>query len=65
MCYFVLFWVNRSRNMATILTVSREKFSSVGPPQFEQAVLVKFATVEKSHQYFLHSWNCTELGYLL
>ena len=47
MCYFVLFWVNRSRNVATILTVSCKKFSSVGPPQFEQAVLVKFATVEK------------------
>ena len=34
MCYFVSFRVNRSRNMATILTVNRKKFSSVGPPQF-------------------------------
>ena len=43
MCYFVLFWVSRSRNMATILTVSlKRKFRF-----FEQAVLVKFAIVEK------------------
>ena len=35
MCYFVLFSVSRSRKMATILTVSRKKFSSVGPPQFQ------------------------------
>ena len=40
--------------MATTLAVSREKFSSVGPSQFEEsfgflqpAVLVKFAIVEK------------------
>ena len=37
MCYFVLVWVNRSRKMATTLTVSREKFSSVGPSQFEES----------------------------
>ena len=30
MCYLVLFWVSRSRKMATILTVSRKKFLSVG-----------------------------------
>ena len=36
MCYFVLVWVNRSRKMATTLAVSRGKFSSVGPPQFEE-----------------------------
>ena len=34
MSYFVLFWVKRSRHMATILTVSRKKLSSVGSPQF-------------------------------
>ena len=35
--------------MAIILTVSRKKFSSIGPPQFlvSYAVLVKFAIVEK------------------
>ena len=37
MCYFVLVWVNRSKNMATILTVSRKKFSLVGPPQFYES----------------------------
>ena len=31
MCYLVLFWVSRSRKMATILTASRKKFISVGP----------------------------------
>ena len=31
MCYLVLFWASRSRKMATILTVSRKKFLSVGP----------------------------------
>ena len=35
MCYFVLFWVSRSRNMATILTVSRKRKFRF----FEQAVL--------------------------
>ena len=43
MCYFVLFWVSRSRNMATILTASRKRKFRF----FEQAVLVKFAIVEK------------------
>ena len=40
----MLFWVSRSRNMATILTVSRKRKFRF----FEQAVLVKFAIVEKN-----------------
>ena len=35
MCYLVLVWVSRSRNMATVLTVSHKKFLSVGP-QFKE-----------------------------
>ena len=40
--------------MAIILTVSRKKFSSIGPPQFlvSYAVLVKFAIVEKNSSIF-------------
>ena len=31
MSYLVLFWINRGRKMATILTVSHKKFLSFGP----------------------------------
>ena len=40
MCYFVLFWVNRSRNGRPSSGLRKFRF-------FEQAVLVKFAIVEK------------------
>ena len=53
MCYFVLFWVNRSRKMATTLAVNREKFSSVGPPQFEES----FGFCNRLFKLSLQSWK--------
>ena len=57
--------------MATILTVGRKKFPRSALLGFKkvfgffvQAVLVKFAIVEKKVINIFYTWNRTDLGYL-